>query len=117
MEKRYKVLRTIGKIYKILGVIAAVLTILSALGICLASILGGAALNRYARQFGGMQVPMASQAGGAVAGVIGALFLSLYGGMIAISLYGLGEGVDLIIALEENTRKTTELLEESDTSG
>jgi hypothetical protein len=36
--------------------------------------------------------------------------------MIAISLYGLGEGVDLIIALEENTRKTTELLEESDTS-
>jgi len=49
--------------------------------------------------------------------VIGALFLSLYGGMIAISLYGLGEGVDLIIALEENTRKTTELLEESDTSG
>jgi len=110
MEKKYKVLRVIGKIYKILGIISAILTILGAVGMCLASILGGAAMNRMVREMSG--VPVRMGAGGAVAGVIAAILVVLYGGMIAISFYGLGEGVDLIINLEENTRKTAHLLEE-----
>lgn len=110
MEKKFKILRIIGKIYKILGIISAVMTILAAVGMCLASILGGAAMNSMVREMSG--VPVRMGAGGAVAGVIAALLVVLYGGMIAISFYGLGEGVDLIINLEENTRKTAQLLEE-----
>lgn len=112
MEKRFKVLRTIGNIYKILGIIIAAITILVALGICAASFLGSAAVARYTRDFGNMPFPYLPRAGGALAGVIGAIFAILYGGMMAISFYGLGEGVELLIAMEENTRKSAELLDE-----
>lgn len=109
MEKRYKVLRFIGKLYKILGIISAVITILTAISLCLVSVLGGSAMNRAVREMSG--VPVGVRAGGAVAGIILAVIAILNGGIVAISLYGLGEVVDLIINLEENTRKTTHLLE------
>ncbi|MFO8035103.1 MAG: hypothetical protein R6U57_00535 [Anaerolineales bacterium] len=112
MEKRFKVLRTIGNIYKILGIVAAVITILAALGICAMSFLGSAALARYTQDFGNMPLPYLPRAGGVLAGVIGAIISILYGGMIAISFYGLGEGVELLIAMEENTRKSAQLLDQ-----
>jgi len=110
MENRYKALRILGKVYKILGIISAVITILSAVGICLAAVLGGSTMNRIVREMSG--VPVRMGAGGIVMGIITAIMAILYGGMIAISLYGLGEGINLIIHLEENTRKTVQLLEE-----
>lgn len=114
MEKRYRVLRIIGKIYKILGIIAAVVTVLSAISICALSVLGGTAMTRYARQLSGM--PIRTGAGGVVAGLIIAVMSIIYGGAITISFYGLGEGVDLLISLEENTRKTAQLLDKTEPS-
>jgi predicted lipid-binding transport protein (Tim44 family) len=108
-EKRYGALRVIGTVYKVLGVIMAVLTVLAALGICLSSMAGGAALSRLDRfdpGWGGMRM-----AGGLAGGLIVGLFTLLYGLGLAIGLYGLGEGLFLMLALEENTRATAMLLE------
>lgn len=110
MEKRYKALRIIGTIYKVLGIIAGVITILVAIGLCGTSVLGGAAIDNLGRQFGGD-----IGVGGLFGGIFGGLLLSLaaiiYGGFITLTLYAAGEGVYLLLALEENTRTTAMLLQ------
>jgi hypothetical protein len=109
MERRFGILRVIGSIYKVLGIIAGVLTILAALAICVTSIVGGAALGNWANTFGTPSTSgfFSSIFGGIVVGI----GIVLYGGAITITLYGIGEGVYLLLALEENTRATTLLLQ------
>ena len=112
MEKRYTALRIIGTLYKVLGIIVAVITVLAVLAICAAGALGGAAWGRILRnmgEFGPYMVPGAW--GGALGGAVIAIVVILYGGLIAISLYAAGEGVYLLLALEENTRATAMLLQ------
>ncbi len=109
MERRYSALRIIGTIYKILGVIAGVITVIAVLAICGASVMGGAALDTLGRQLGG-DVGAAGTFGGIVGGLVGAFFAIIYGGGLAITLYAFGEGIDLLLALEENTRATAMLL-------
>jgi hypothetical protein len=48
--------------------------------------------------------------GGILTGVIGGLLILVYGGAASVTLYAAGEGVYLLLALEENTRQTTLLL-------
>ena|SRR3990172_2452972 len=107
-EKRYGALRTIGSIYKIFGIITGVITVLLALGLCATSIFGTAILQSllsdYGPDFGGML-------GGVLTGVIGGLLIILYGGAFSLALYAAGEGVYLLVALEENTRETAMLLQ------
>jgi len=110
MAKRYTALRVIGTIYKVLGVITAVLTILSILGICATSIFGGAAMDSFIRNY-----YADSYSSGLIGGVLGGIIISLFGvifgGGLAVTLYAIGEGVDLLIALEENSRATVALLQ------
>jgi hypothetical protein len=87
MEKHFKVLRIVGTVYKVVGIIIAVVTLLSALGFCGMSVLGGV-----------------------VGGVLFSLVIILGGGIYAVTIYALGEAVYLLIALEENTRRTAALL-------
>ncbi len=103
MERRYTALRVVGTLYKILGAIAAVLTIIALVGFCAITASGGA-LGGFANSFrtGGGEV---------LAGLIGAVFIILYGGGAAVTFYGLGELVYLLIALEENTRRTAQMLQ------
>jgi hypothetical protein len=110
MEKRYGALRFIGTVYKVLGVIVGVVTILSVIGLCLASVAGGAALSNLGQY--GRDLGAAGAIGGAVYGVVLGIFGIIYGGGLAVSLYGLGEGVYLAISIEENTRATVRLLEQ-----
>ncbi|MGB9592105.1 MAG: hypothetical protein ACPL1K_06275 [Candidatus Kryptoniota bacterium] len=109
MEKRYSALRLIGSIYKVLGIIVGVLTILIALSLCATSIFGGAALSQFGRQFGGENA--IGGAGGVVLGIMMGLVAIIYGGGMAVTLYAVGEGIYLLIALEENTRMTAMLLQ------
>ncbi len=109
MEKRYTALRTIGTIYKILGIISGAITLLVILGICAASVLGGAALGELGNQFGG-SYGMGSMFGGVLGGIFLGFLAILYGGSISITLYAFGEGIFLLLALEENTRATAEML-------
>lgn len=109
MEKRYKALRIIGTIYKVLGGIAAVMTIMLVIAFCATSGLGGAAFDKFGREFGGHS-PVGGFMGGMLGGIVGSIMAILYGGGLSVTLYGIGEGVYLLMALEENTRLTTELL-------
>ena len=58
MEKRFKVLRFVGTLYKIFGVVVGVAMLILALGICAVSVMGGASMADYAREYGmrGMEV-------------------------------------------------------------
>lgn len=109
MEPRYRALRIIGTIYKVLGGLAGVITVLLVLAICATSVLGGAALESLSTELG-----EGSAAGGLFGGVVGGILLSLiailYGGTISVTLYGFGEGIYLLLALEENTRATAQML-------
>ena len=110
VSKQYQALRTIGTIYKVLGIIAGVLTILLVLGFCGFSTLGGGILDSLGSSYG-----RSSGAGpivGFVSGVIGSIVLIIYGGAISVTLYAAGELVYLILALEENTRATAQLLQQ-----
>jgi hypothetical protein len=84
----------------------AVITILVILGFCGTSLLGGSALGSLDND---------TRVAGLLGGVFGALILSIvaliYGGGLAITLYAAGEGVYLLLALEENTRTTASLLQ------
>ena len=99
MEKKYGILRFIGSVYKVVGIIIGVLTLLGALGICLTSVLGSDIFNQMQRGFG-----MGVRTG--LAGVIGAVSTLISGAILALTLYATGEGVFLLISLEENTRAT-----------
>ncbi len=110
MEKRYTALRIIGTIYKVLGGIVGVLTILVALGICAASVLGGAAMGNLGREFS-RNAGVTGLFGGALGGLVIGVVAIVYGGGLAVTLYAVGEGVYLLLALEENTRATVALLQ------
>jgi len=107
MEKRYKALRTIGSIYKILGGIAGVLTVLSMIAFCGMSVFGGAMFDMFNSNGPGGMPGMFS---GALGGIFMALGALVTGGAASVTLYAMGEGVYLLIDLEENTRETNAIL-------
>jgi hypothetical protein len=109
MEKRYRALRIISTVYKILGAIVGGITALITLATCATSTLGGAALDSLSRELGG-SAGLGGLLSGAAAGVFASLFVILWGGGIAVMLYGMGEYYSLLIDLEENTRATAALL-------
>lgn len=112
MEKKFKILRFIGSLYKTLGIITAALTVIIALVVCGTSLLGGAALQELADQVDmGGRSALLGGIGGALAGIIGALVVALNGGLLSIGLYAIGEGIDLMLALEGNTRAMVSLLQ------
>jgi hypothetical protein len=115
MEHRYRALRMIASIYRIVGYIVLGLTILAVLAICGVSVISGASLQSLSQQFG-VDSRTSSIAGSIFGGLIASLFAILYGGITSISLIGIGEAIYLFIAVEENTRKTALLLENQNKS-
>jgi len=114
MEKRFRALRTVGTIYKIVGIIVALLTILGAIGVCLGGVLSGGVMQTLSQNqdwgtLGGLLGPMAGSIGTIVSGAL-AVGGVIYGAFAAITLYAVGELIDLLVALEENTRSTALLL-------
>jgi len=109
MEKRFKALRIIATVYKILGFIAMVITILTVISICSTSVLGGAALDSIGNEFDDYSGFFGTFSG-LVVGLIISLFIIMNGGGIALLFFSMGEGIYLLIALEENTRSTSYIL-------
>ena len=110
MKKQYGALRVVGTVYKILGILAAVVTLLAAIGICVFSVLGGAAMGSLGEEFG-RDTALGGILGSTVGGLLIIVPTILYGGATAVTLYALGEGIYLLLALEENTRLTARLLQ------
>ncbi len=112
MEKKYSALRIIGTIYKIFGIIVGVLAVLAAITLCATSIFGGSLLGQLGGQFGfdgGM-----GNGGGIIVGLLLGAGVIINGGGMALTLYAIGEGIYLLIALEENTRATVLLLKKEE---
>ncbi len=96
MEKRFRVLRIIGTLYKVLAWISLVGGILAAFGTLLVSLIGGFSVPR---EYGFPRF------GGAMAGIGGFLVGLLVAVVYFIAFYGIGELIYLFLAIEENTRE------------
>jgi hypothetical protein len=109
MEKKFKVLRIIGTLWKILAWIVLVGGILSSIGILLAGLLGGGGLSSQFGQQGQSPLgPFVFSAAGAVVGFIGGLIATA---IYFLILYAVGEMIYLLLAIEENTRLTTQWIQ------
>lgn len=98
-EKRYKALRLIAMLYKILAFVAGGACILMALFM----LVSGIATSSSNTAIGAN--PMAI-----FGGVLGGLVLLVFGAFVFIFLYGLAEWMYVFMDIEENTRKTNEML-------
>jgi uncharacterized membrane protein len=108
MERKFRALRIIGTVFKILAWIALALGVLGALGALVSGVMGGAAF------FGpGSREMMGGLMGGLVGGIVGALVVLVMGVIYFLSLYAAGEFIYLGLAVEENTRETANLLRDT----
>jgi amino acid transporter len=103
MEKKFKILRIVAFIWKILAWVILVISTLGGCGALVATLMAG---NQLARQSRAMGLDVLGAAGG----IVIALIAILVGVFYFISLYAVAEMIDVVLALEENTRATTEEL-------
>jgi Zn-dependent protease with chaperone function len=94
MEIKFRALRTISVILKVIAWIVAVLTIIG----FLAMLVGGAALSQFGGRYGapGMLGPLG--------GVAMAFYILIIGAIWFISLLAGADLILVILAIEENTR-------------
>ncbi len=107
MEKKYRALRFVSGFYKVVGIIIGVITVISALGICLTSILSSSIIINELQNSG---LPVAAGGFGVIGGIISALISLIFGALAALGMYAIGELITLLINMEENTRVTAALL-------
>lgn len=116
MTKKFHALRIIATIYKIVGVLVMALTLLSIIAFCLASLVGGAAMDRFSQEFG-QETSALGIAGGLVSGLVFTIIAIFTGGMIGLQLFAAGENISLMLAVEENTRAMVALLQKENQAG
>lgn len=104
MEKKFKVLRIVAFVWKVVAWVILVFSVLGGCGALVATLMAG---NQLARQSAALGL---GTLGGAVGGVVMALGAILLGVFYFISLYAVAEMIDVVLALEENTRATAEYL-------
>ena len=100
MQKKYRVLRIVATIWKVLAWIVLVVSVLGGCGTLALAALGGAAAR--STDFG--------LGGGLIGGLFAALVAIFLGVLYFVSLYAFAELVDVMLALEENTRATADQL-------
>jgi vacuolar-type H+-ATPase subunit I/STV1 len=98
MKEKYRLLRVMAVIYKILAWVSLVVGVI-------VSIFALAASSLIAQQLGA--------AGAAGGGFILFLGIVVYSLISFGSLYALGEGIDLLFDIEQQTRKTEEKMAET----
>ena len=106
LEKRFKVLRVVAALYRILAWIVLVAGIICSVGFLLLSILSGGALpsavfrpEYYGLRSFGYGAPI-------VTGIIGLVVILLASALYFVLFYSVGELIHLGLAIEENTRET-----------
>jgi hypothetical protein len=105
--KKYTALRTIASIFKILGIISMVITILLSLGSCLFFGFVGTSMNAIMYNMTGSSGDSAATI---IAGIITGLIVLIYGGFSSLMIYGAGELIYVLLDIEQNTRESSELL-------
>lgn len=99
VAKRYKALRLIARLYKILAFVVGGVCVLMALFMFVSGIATTASTTAMGLD------PMAI-----FGGAVGGLFPLVYGAFVFIFLYGLAEWMYVFMDIEENTRRTNEML-------
>ena len=112
---KYQALRTISTIYRILGFVTAAIGALFVIGTLCSGVAGGAgalgAVPGILREFGIRPgFGAAGAAGSLVRALITAILEVLYFGLTTLTLFAFSEGIQVTLDLEENTRRTAELL-------
>ncbi|MFQ6102393.1 MAG: hypothetical protein ACE5OS_14365 [Anaerolineae bacterium] len=102
MERKFKVPRIIGTIWKILAWIVLIAGILASIGMLLTSIFGGGMMEQFGPRQGRM--PWAPWAFGVMGGIAGFIVSLIATIMYSLALYAVGELIYLLLAVEENTR-------------
>jgi len=99
MEKRFRILRVLASLYKILAWVFLVVGILGAIAAVAAGVLSGSVLGETLDEL----------TGGAVAGLLGGIAagvgLLLAAVLQFVVLYAAGEAIYVALAIEENTRE------------
>ena len=103
MKKRFQVLQIIANVFRVLGIAVAAVALVAALATLVMSMAGSQVwrligIDTNASFFGGL---------------IAAFLIILLGAFKALILYGSGELISLLLALEENSHNTVLLLEKS----
>ncbi len=104
MEKKFRVLRIVAFIWKVVAWVILVSSVLGGCGALVMTLMTG---NQLARQSSALGLGML---GGAVSGIVIAIIAIFVGIFYFISLYAVAEIIDVVLALEENTRATVEHL-------
>lgn len=103
MKKRFQFLHVIASIFRILAIVVAGLALVVSLVTLVMAMAGGQIWNIF-----GMDANT-----GFFGGLLAAFLEVLVGFFYALLLYGYGEMISLMLALEENTRNTVALLEKN----
>ncbi|MGD2252445.1 MAG: hypothetical protein PVF70_05950 [Anaerolineales bacterium] len=106
MERTFTAVKVMGTAYRILGGIVAVLTVIGAIGFCVMGYLGNTTLDIWLAILGFSGARIWSILAGLI---LGGLTL-ISGAALAVTFFGLADGVSLMLALEENTRVSAQLL-------
>ncbi|MGD2146096.1 MAG: hypothetical protein PVH41_05350 [Anaerolineae bacterium] len=108
MDRKFRILRTIATLWKVLAWILLIVGILFSLGILLIGILGsGGVVLRYLGQDPGLVQGAMSTVSGIV-GFVGGLIVTI---VYFLILYAIGELIDLLLSIEENTRLTAKAIQ------
>jgi hypothetical protein len=100
MEKKFKALRTISVIFKIIAWLIAAFTVIGFFGM----LIGGAALSQFGSKYGGSYGPAMM---GPMWGIFMAFYVLIVGAISFISFLAGAELIMVILAIEENTRVPT----------
>lgn len=108
MERKFRVLSIIGTLWKVFAWISLIGGILLSIGVLLMGILGtgGMIWRQFGQEPGVMPGVM-----GVVSGIAGFIISVIISIIYFLMLYAAGELIDLLLALEENTRQTAQLLQ------
>jgi hypothetical protein len=111
MDRKFGVLRIIGTLWKVLAWITLVVGILLSFGVLLVGLLGsgGAVLRSF-----GPDVRAVPGAMGIVSTILGFLFALITTIIYSLVLYAVGDLIYLLLAIEENTRRTVRYMREAD---
>jgi len=101
MKKRFKFLRTMANIFKVLGILLAAFSLVGGIILVVLSLSNG----NFWTLFG------LDAASGYFYGLSGGVFVLIFGVLEGLIIYGFGELIYVVIAIEENTYKSSLFLE------
>ena len=104
MQQKFRVLRIVAIIWKVLAWLVLVVSILGGCGSLAVGLLAGSSAAARNTNLLGIG------AGGVLGGVVTAIIAIFLGVLYFVFLYAFAELVDVMLALEENTRATAEQL-------